>query len=163
MNDDNELEEPLSDKPFAVFRCDASPSLGGGHVVRSLALARALEIDGWRTAFAVSDATSATVPTLTEEAREIVKGFNHRGDEAANLHTCWPGGADLLVIDHYGWDARQSMKSKASLRRGSQLTILSIARTTPNWSSTRRSGGQRRTMVRWSRRAAASLLVPTSH
>ncbi|MCB1512860.1 MAG: hypothetical protein KDJ36_18350, partial [Hyphomicrobiaceae bacterium] len=91
--------------PFAVFRCDATRTMGGGHVMRSLALARAMERDGWRTAFAVCDGAVDMAPALAEPGREVRAGFNDREREAANLRAAWPGGCDLIVIDHYGWDA----------------------------------------------------------
>lgn len=91
--------------PFALFRCDATRTMGGGHVMRSLALARAMERDGWRTAFAVCDGAVDMAPELAEPGREVRAGFDDREREAANLRAAWPSGCDLIVIDHYGWDA----------------------------------------------------------
>src|SRR5262249_9004988 len=47
-----------------LFRCDASPVLGAGHVVRCLAFAETLSWAGWSCRFAVAPGTSASVPAL---------------------------------------------------------------------------------------------------
>jgi UDP-2,4-diacetamido-2,4,6-trideoxy-beta-L-altropyranose hydrolase len=90
----------------AVFRADASPSVGGGHVMRCLALADVLARSGWRIGFAVGAETRQTLPVLDEAGHQIVElSTNDRLDEPAAMVEHWPGGCDLLVVDHYGKDA----------------------------------------------------------
>lgn len=88
--------------PLVIFRCDAGPVLGGGHVARCLALADAFAGTGWRTAFAVGPGTKEVVPRLSAASAEV-RTIDGRPD---TLASAWPEGADLLVVDHYGLDAR---------------------------------------------------------
>lgn len=95
--------------PEALFRADAAPGLGGGHVMRCLALAAVLVETGWTCRFLVGAKTLATVPALAR-AGHIV----HEGEESWRAA---PDAADLLVVDHYrldvdyegGWRGRVSL------------------------------------------------------
>lgn len=89
----------------AVIRVDGSTAIGSGHVRRCLVLAEALAADGWRVAFACRYGTREVVPPLARSA------FPYHGlpvgcDEPAFLRRLTPGGCALLVVDHYGLDAR---------------------------------------------------------
>lgn len=91
-------------KVSVVFRCDASPSIGGGHVVRCLALAQELQRGGYDVQFAVSDETLETVAELAEAFPDSLTGMTVGSADLARLVDRWPNGADILVVDHYGLD-----------------------------------------------------------
>lgn len=83
----------------ALFRCDASTVLGGGHVMRCLTLARALQARGWQVVFAINDGAESVVPGLREV--ECHSGFVMEAADAARLRSLASPMPDLLVIDHY--------------------------------------------------------------
>jgi len=75
----------------AIFRADASPEIGGGHVMRCLTLADRLKDEGWDTSFLCSEGTRETVPLLDQSGHRIVESRENDID-----------ATDWLVIDHYG-------------------------------------------------------------
>ena len=85
----------------AIFRVDASPGIGSGHVRRCLALAEALAADRWGVVFACRAGTREVVPSLARSAFAYRVVSVDRGG-LASLHDLAPGGCDLLVVDHYG-------------------------------------------------------------
>jgi len=76
------------------------PGGGGGHVVRCLALARALEAEGASCAFVLSSLGAGVLARLgwTGEVHGI-------DDEAERLQTIHGLGADAAVVDDYSLDA----------------------------------------------------------
>lgn len=95
----------MSSAKTAVFRADASPEIGGGHIVRCLALAEALAGRGWRCGFAVGAGTPETVPALARAGYDLEILDPDQAGEPAALARRWPDAADWLIVDHYGRDA----------------------------------------------------------
>ena len=99
----------------AIFRADASPEIGSGHVMRCLALAEALEATGgWRCGLATRPETGAMVPSIRNLRCDHVE---IDGDEPAALAGGWPSGCDLLVVDHYRRDADFEIACRPWARR----------------------------------------------
>jgi len=90
--------------PSVVFRADAGPAMGGGHVQRCLALGEALVEAGWRSAFAFRAGTRETVPALAASPHRLLALDGAEDDEAARLSSKIGTRCDLLVVDHYGRD-----------------------------------------------------------
>ena len=88
---------------LAVFRCDASARIGAGHVMRCLTLADALAETGWTCAFASRAPTADMLPALAEPPHHHLELDDEA--EADALAARWPGGCDLLVVDHYRRDS----------------------------------------------------------
>lgn len=91
--------------PLAVFRCDASPAIGGGHVARCRALAATMGQLGWRHALA--GAAGAGAIRVEGDAKM----------QAATLRARFPDGAALLVVDHYALDAEFEHACRGWARR----------------------------------------------
>lgn len=89
---------------IVVFRADGSPSIGSGHIMRMLALAGVLENSGWKIGFAASEETLDSIPLLTERISDCL-ALPAAANEAEAMKLRWPGGADVLIVDHYGRDA----------------------------------------------------------
>ncbi len=92
-------------KPLAVFRADATPQIGAGHVMRCLTLAERLRQEGWDTAIAIGRDGGDAMPAFTAQRLDLVTLDVAATDEAVAMAARWPGGCDLLVVDNYGRDA----------------------------------------------------------
>lgn len=79
----------------ALFRFEAGAEIGGGHAVRCLALAAALESRGWRCRFAVGPETLASVPALAARPMDCLppEDMEKQGPYTA------------VIVDHYGLDS----------------------------------------------------------
>ena len=86
------------------FRCDASRNIGGGHVMRCLTLAEAVQNAGANVCFLVSDETKNTIPDLNFE--------NYALREAMCEDQC-----DLLVVDHYNLDYQYERRARAWVKK----------------------------------------------
>ena len=86
-------------RPRILFIANAGPAVGGGHVMRSLSLARALGEHGAECVFlappVVAGVLDAFAPDMGREAVASVA--------AADLPAAVAGlGFDAVVFDHYG-------------------------------------------------------------
>lgn len=88
-------------RPRAVFRCDASPGLGGGHVMRCLTLAEALAERGWSCSFATRPETLAVAPRLPLRSEGLLLLDVPAPGEPSAIGEWLGGRVDLLVVDHY--------------------------------------------------------------
>lgn len=105
----------MASNRLAFLRADASKALGGGHIFRCLTLADALAANGWRCTFFCKAGTREAVPALGRSRHTI---FDLRGpDESDFLRALQFGGADLLVVDHYGLDATIEAACRPWVRR----------------------------------------------
>lgn len=91
--------------PIAVLRADASAQLGGGHVMRCIALAAALRQAGWTTRLACRAGTLLAVPAAAAEAPLPLP--DDMGEAEAIARALDGGGCALLVVDHYAWGAAE--------------------------------------------------------
>ena len=87
-----------------AFRVDAAPGMGGGHVVRCLALAEALRALGARCLFLSAAGSAESVPALAAAGHELI-ALDPDEDALARL-AAHAGSVDWLVVDHYGLDRR---------------------------------------------------------
>ena len=92
--------------PEAIFRFDAAPATGFGHAVRCSALAGHLRALGWRSSAAIRTDAAPSGPWLKGFDR-VVTLPSTDADEPAALRAAAGGACDLLVVDHYGWEARR--------------------------------------------------------
>ncbi len=90
---------------IAVIRADASPDIGGGHIMRCLALAEVLIRQGWSVALACSPETVPTISALNISDLDLFVLDNPK-NEAADLRNRWPSGIDWLIVDHYHRDSK---------------------------------------------------------
>jgi UDP-2,4-diacetamido-2,4,6-trideoxy-beta-L-altropyranose hydrolase len=86
-----------------IFRCDAGPGIGGGHMRRCVALASALATRGWRSNFAVARGLSQYASAATDAGFRVIE-LAERENEAADAYRQL-GPAAMVVFDHYQRDA----------------------------------------------------------
>lgn len=99
--------------PLIVFRCDASPLLGAGHVARCTALAESLREQGWRIVFVTGPETLSSFPQLSEMGFEVKILDQARLHDPAAIHAVLGQRADFAVIDHYDYDAGYERRCRA--------------------------------------------------
>ena len=85
-----------------VFRCDGGPHLGAGHVMRCHAMAERLKSLGWNYRFAVGAGSQLDFLDTSQYDRIIL----NQHDEPDELGQKLGEDCALLVVDHYGLDAK---------------------------------------------------------
>lgn len=102
-----------------LFLADAGPEVGGGHVMRCLALSGALMDRGAACAFAAGPAALKVLDAFGRaEIDRLPVGDVAAGDlaqEAARQAQAW--SADTVVVDHYGLEAREEQLLRQAVKR----------------------------------------------
>lgn len=92
--------------PKVIFRCDASPMIGVGHVMRCLSLAHTMQAIGWDVSFVVKAETLSIAPLLDgSDLSVLVLRHNEHADDVEAMRSHWHSGCDYLIIDSYEYDA----------------------------------------------------------
>jgi UDP-2,4-diacetamido-2,4,6-trideoxy-beta-L-altropyranose hydrolase len=91
-------------RPSILFLADAGPAVGGGHVMRSLTLAQALEDAGARCAFLATPAAEAVLDAFGLGMARIEATDSDRALMVARAAEV-ARDFDAVVIDHYGLSA----------------------------------------------------------
>jgi UDP-2,4-diacetamido-2,4,6-trideoxy-beta-L-altropyranose hydrolase len=90
--------------PRILFVVDAGPRVGGGHVMRSLTLARALEAEGCAAAFLGPPAMADVLDVFAPEMRRLTASS---GEPRDLVRAVGPEAFDAVVFDHYGLSDRE--------------------------------------------------------
>ncbi|MBI4616145.1 MAG: UDP-2,4-diacetamido-2,4,6-trideoxy-beta-L-altropyranose hydrolase [Planctomycetes bacterium] len=97
--------------PYEVlFRCDGSPSVGLGHVLRCRSLAEAMARRGARVRFVIGAGSELALALLSPffpvhrlaGSEDLTRSGLGDGDLAATLEIARKNGAGMVVVDHYG-------------------------------------------------------------
>lgn len=119
--------------PLAVFRADADPRIGGGHIMRCLTLAHAFTRAGWRCAFASLAESVATVPRLAHSGYPIVDIVGDPPEDVRQLLQEFGAKADLLVFDHPSWSAAEESPYRAAAAETMAIDGLRRRHATDLW------------------------------
>ncbi|MGD9727469.1 MAG: UDP-2,4-diacetamido-2,4,6-trideoxy-beta-L-altropyranose hydrolase [Nitrospiraceae bacterium] len=103
-----------------AFRCDASPSIGGGHVMRCISLACALGERGHEVTFVCTTTSKSTVKALEESHFPVLllEDEDLSGERTtAALQGHWNQRGDIIVFDSYVLGALAETRSRRVARR----------------------------------------------
>lgn len=103
-----------------ALRADASPSIGGGHVMRCLTLADEWRRQGAECVFLCASGTKEVAPALARAGYVIVGGTLNGDADAAALRQIWPDGADIFICDHY----RLAAPYQTAMRRAASIIAV---------------------------------------
>lgn len=84
--------------PRILFRADANPRLGGGHIMRCLALAGVLRERGCDIAFAAARGSADSAPALARSGFELLDASQPAD---VPVPAGWDGRADAIFVDLY--------------------------------------------------------------
>lgn len=87
-------------KPLIAFRTGASPTIGGGHVMRCLTLADQLRGRGCDVLFLVKPGSADVVPALARSGHAVTE-VDDRQDACAALQRLGTARAHVAVVDSY--------------------------------------------------------------
>ena len=90
---------------LVVFRSEASPEIGAGHIMRCLSLADKLAEKDWICYFACSSSTVETVSDLANSKHRTLELTLQSQNQPQYLMSLFPQGIELLVVDHYELDS----------------------------------------------------------
>ncbi|MGB8401410.1 UDP-2,4-diacetamido-2,4,6-trideoxy-beta-L-altropyranose hydrolase [Bradyrhizobium sp.] len=98
-----------------VFRADADPAIGGGHVMRCLTLAAEMQQRGADVVFLCKEETTDTVPALARSGITCLAADQHDWNDAIAAGKYCGKRVNLIVVDTY----RLGYEFERSLRRHS--------------------------------------------
>lgn len=87
-----------------VVRADASPSLGGGHIMRTMTLAKVLMQRGWAVTFAATSETLTMVNAMGLNDFATVSLPDAHAHDSQALIEAIHDGCNTVLIDHYALD-----------------------------------------------------------
>lgn len=102
-------------RPHILFVVDAGPTVGGGHVLRCLSLAKALEAQGASYSFVAPSFVSEVLGVFAPDVAQVSAASANARDLVAAAQTT---DCDACVFDHYGLgerDHRAMSQGRASL------------------------------------------------
>lgn len=107
---------------LVVFRVDASPVIGSGHLMRCLALADTLRERGAATLFVTRAAEQPWRALLRQHGHAVAALPDDPARDAAKTRAALAGALapdrpDWLVVDHYGLDSEWEIALRASCGR----------------------------------------------